>query len=55
MLTSNLWTPVGLYNGARGEVDDYFYMNSDGPLYQTFLEAVVVQFSHLEPDMPYFL
>ena len=30
-------------------------MNSDGPQSQTFPEAVVVQFSHLEPDMPAFL
>ena len=30
-------------------------MKSDGPQSQTFPEAVVVQFSHLEPDMPDFL
>ena len=30
-------------------------MNSDGPRSQTLPEAVVVQFSHLEPYMPAFL
>ena len=30
-------------------------MNSDGPRSQNFPEAVVVQFSQLEPDMPDFL
>ena len=30
-------------------------MNSDETRSQNFLEAVVVQFSHLEPDMPAFL
>ena len=54
MLTSNLWTPVGLYNGARGKVMDFVYMNSDGPQSQNFPEAVVVQFSHLYPGMPDF-
>ena len=47
MLTSNLWTPVGLHNGNRGKIPDFVYMKSDGPLSQTFPEAVVVQFSHL--------
>ena len=55
MLTSNIWTPVGLHNGTRGKVIDFVYMNYDGPRFQTFAEAVVVQFSHLEPDMPAFL
>ena len=55
MLTSNLWTHVGLHNGARGKVIDFVYMNSDGTLSQTLPEAVVVQFSHLEPDMTAFL
>ena len=30
-------------------------MNSGGPLSQTLPEAVVVQFSHIEPDMPTFI
>ena len=55
MLTSNSWTPVGLHNGSRGKVLDFVYMNSYGPQSQTFPEAIVVQFSHLEPDMPAFL
>ena len=35
MLTSNLWNPVGLHNGARGKVIYFVYMNSDGPQSQT--------------------
>ena len=30
-------------------------MNSYGPRYKTFTEAVVVQFSHLDPDIPDFI
>ena len=55
MLTSNLWAPVGLHNGARGKVFGFVYMNLDGPRSQTFPEDFVVQFSHLELDMPDFL
>ena len=36
ILTSNLWTPVGFHNGARGKFIDSVYMNLDGPLSQTF-------------------
>jgi len=31
MLTSNLWTDVGLHNGARGKVVDIVYKTSTGP------------------------
>ena len=55
MLTPNLWTPVGLHNGARGKVIDFVYANSDGPRSQTLPEAVVVKFGHLEIYMPDFL
>ena len=55
MLTSNLLTPVGLHNGARGKIIDFVYMKLYGPQSQTFPDAVVVQFSHLEPDMPAFI
>ena len=55
MLTSNLWNPVGFHNGARGKVIDFVYMNSYGPQSQTFSEAVVVQFIHLDQDMADFL
>ena len=55
MLTSNLWALIGFQNGARGKVIGFVYMNLDGPRYQTFPEAVVLQFGHIEPDMPDFL
>ena len=55
ILTSNIWNTVGLHNGARGKVIDFVYMNSDGPRSQTLPEAVVVKFSHLDPDMPGFI
>ena len=44
-----------MHNGARGKVIDFVYMKSDETLSETFPEAVVVQFSHLEPDIPAFL
>ena len=55
MLPSNLWTKIGLHNGDREKVIDFVYMKSDVPRYQTFPEAVVLQFSHLDPDMSAFL
>ena len=55
MLKYNLWNPVVLHNGSRVKVIDSIYMNSDGPRYQTLPEAVVVQYSHIDPYMPAFL
>ena len=55
MLTSNLWTAVGLHNVSGGKVIDFVYMKSDGPRSHTFPEDVVMKFSHLEPDMTDFL
>ena len=55
MLTSILWTHVSLHNNGRGKVIDFVYMNQDVPRSQTLPEAIVVQFSHLEPDMPAFI
>ena len=55
MLTSNLWTSIGLHNGTRGKFIDFAYINSDGTQYQTLPETVVVKSSHLDLDMPYFL
>ena len=55
MLPSNLWRKIGLHNSAREKVIDFVCMNSDGTLSKTFTEAVVVQFSHLDLDMPAFL
>jgi len=49
MLTSNLCTAVGLHNGARGRVEDFVYMSSEGPRHplKQLPEAMVVEFSHL--------
>ena len=55
MLTFSLWTPVGFHNGIRGKVINFFYMKSDGTRSQTFTADVIVQFSHLESDIPAFL
>ena len=49
ILTSNLWTPVGLQNDDRGKVSYFVYMNSDGPRSHTFPEAVVVEL--FQPQM----
>ena len=52
MLTSNLLTPVGQHNGARGKVIDVVYMKSDGRQSQTSPEPVVVKISHLQIEIP---
>ena len=47
MLTSILWTTVGLYNGANGTVVDSVYMDSEGPRNGGVPEALAVQFRDL--------
>ena len=44
MLTSNLWTEVGLHNGAKGTVVDLVYTNSEGLRNGGVPESVVVKF-----------
>ena len=44
MLTSNLWTEVGLHNGANGTVVDLVYTNSEGLRNGGVPESVVVKF-----------
>ena len=47
MLTSNLWTEVGLSNITRGTVLDFVYKDSEGTINGGVPEAVVVQFQDL--------
>ena len=42
----------GINRNVTHLILDFFYMNSGGPRSKNFTEAVVVQFSNLEPDMP---
>jgi len=57
MLTSNLWTAVGLHDGVKGKVVDFVYKTSEGPPHPSkqLPEAIVVEFSHLDDSFPSFL
>ena len=55
MLTSNLWTEIGLHNGAMGVVVDIIYEDSVGPTNGSLPKAVVVQFPDLDDSIPCFL
>ena len=58
MLTSNLWTEVGLHNRAKGKVVDIVYKHATGPRVnngKTLPEAIVVQFNELADEVePFF-
>lgn len=55
MLMSNLWSEVGLHNGAKGKVVDIVYTTANGPRDGNLPEAVVVQFDDLSNDVDSFL
>lgn len=55
MLTSNLWTDVGLHNGAKGIVVDLVYKTPAGPTFGDLPEAVVVQFCDLDAEIDQYL
>ena len=47
MLISNMWTEVGLHNGAKGTVVIFGYTDSEGPINGGVSETVVVNFRDL--------
>ena len=55
MLTQNLWSEVGLHNGAKGKVVDIVYRNQAGPLGNELPLAIVVQFDVLSDEIEPFL
>ena len=50
ILTSNLWSNIGLNIGANGEVIDFIYEDEAIPRSEIFTEYVVVQFHELDYD-----
>ena len=55
MIKSNLWTDVGLNNGAKSTVIDFFYKNTEVPRSVKLTEAAVVQFCELDSEVMTFL
>ena len=55
VLTSNIWTDVGLHNSARGKVIDFVYTNLSGPINGDIIEAVVVKFWELDAQFVPFI
>ena len=55
MFTSNLWTYVGIQNGAKGTVIDFVYKNAECPRSGKWTEAVFVQFCELDNEFMTFL
>ena len=57
MLTSNLWTEVGLHNGAKGKVVDIVYKNAAGPRInngKNLPEAIVIELHKLADEVESF-
>ena len=50
MLISNMWTEVGLHNGAKGTVVIFGYTDSEGPINGGVSETVVVNFRDLSKN-----
>ena len=55
MLTSNLWTDVGIQNCAKVAVIDFVYKNDEGPRSGKLTESAVVQFCELDSEFMNFL
>ena len=55
MIKSNLWTDVGLKNGAKCTVIDSVYKNTEVPRIDKLIEDAVVQFCELESEVMTFL
>ena len=55
MIKSNLWTDVGLNNGAKSTVIDFVYKNAEGPRSGKMAIASVVQFCGLDSEVMTFL
>ena len=58
----NLWFGIGLYNGSKGKVVDFFNTTSEFPKIFQFTESVVVQFFQISdklelfpPDVPCYI
>ena len=55
MITSNMWTEVGLNNGTRGKVVDLLYKDSIGPQSGALPEVVAGQLRVSDADVVTFI